>query len=86
MANMTMLDTLTLEELLMADDAQRELGRHAAEIEALKRDLAELRVDVKAIRRMLDEARGGWKTLLLVAGAAGAVGAALAKVPWWPGR
>ena len=36
--------------------------------------------DLKAIRSSLDQAKGGWKTLMLVGGLAGAVGALVVKV------
>jgi hypothetical protein len=41
--------------------------------------MVELKNDVKSILTTLSEARGGWKTLMLVAGVAGAVGAILGK-------
>jgi putative NADH-flavin reductase len=58
----------------------RDLGRHDAEIESLQRENAELRVEVRAISRMLSEARGGWRSLMLVGGAASAAGAFIFKV------
>lgn len=64
----------------MNDEVQRDLGRHEAEIGALQSDMVELKRDVKSILTTLSEARGGWKTLMLVAGIAGAVGAVLGKV------
>lgn len=64
----------------MSEDVERELGRHGAEIEALQKDMIELKKDVKTILSTLAEARGGWKTLMLVAGVAGAVGAGLGKL------
>ncbi len=70
----------------MSVEINRELGRHGAEIEALQGDMRELKKDVKSILTTLSEARGGWKTLMLVAGVAGAVGAVLGKllpfIPW----
>ena len=72
----------------MTEEVQRDLGRHDAEIAELQRNMEELSKDVKTILSTLAEARGGWKTLLLVAGVAGAVGAGLAKlgmiVGWLP--
>lgn len=63
----------------MSDQLQRDVGRHDAEIEALKADMAEVKADVKQVLSTLSEARGGWKTLMLVAGAAGSVGALIGK-------
>jgi multidrug resistance efflux pump len=51
----------------------------------LKEDVSEIKDDVKAIRRTLDEARGGWKTLVMIAGVAGTVGAFIGKyLPFLP--
>lgn len=56
-------------------------------MESLKSDVSEIKTDVAAIRDTLSQARGGWKTLVMVAGAAGAVGALLGKlVPFLPVR
>lgn len=64
----------------MTDDTQRTLGEHGARLVAVERDVSEISRDVKAIRETLAQARGGWKTLMLVGGAAGAVGALLGKL------
>lgn len=45
----------------------------------MKEDVAALKGDVKAILSTLAEAKGGWKTLLMVGGAAGAMGALIGK-------
>lgn len=63
----------------MSDQLQRDVGRHDAEIDALKGDMAEVKQDVKQILATLSEAKGGWKTLMLVAGAAGTAGAVVGK-------
>jgi len=63
----------------MSDQLQRDVGRHDAEIAALKDDMAEVKSDVKQVLSTLSEAKGGWKTLMLVAGAAGSVGAFIGK-------
>ena len=39
-----------------------------------------MREDIRAIRETLSEARGGWKTLMLVGGVAGVMGAVAAKL------
>ena len=64
----------------MSEEMQRELGKHGAEIQALQTDMRSLVGDVREIRDTLSQAKGGWKTLLLVAGAAGAAGALVAKI------
>ena len=55
----------------------RELGEHSARLRSLETAVSEMRDDVKAIRSTLDQAKGGWRTLLMICGAAGAVGASL---------
>jgi len=61
-------------------ELSRDIGRHDAEIEALQKEIAELRQEIKQISKILHEARGGWRTLMLLGGAAGAVGATIAKL------
>lgn len=64
----------------MTDELHRDVGRHDAEIASLQREIAELRTDVRSILTTLAEARGGWKTLMAVAGIAGMAGAVITKV------
>lgn len=65
--------------MVLGDAMHRDLGRHEAEIESLQREIHELRLEVKEISRMLNEARGGWRSLMLVGGIASTIGAALTK-------
>ena len=60
--------------------SDREVGEHDARLKALEQQVAELRADVKSILSVLNEARGGWKTLMLVGGIAGMMGATVAKI------
>lgn len=53
---------------------------HAEAIDTLKTEVAALRDDIGEIKEMLAAAHGGWKTLMLVGGAASAVGAAIAFI------
>ena len=54
------------------------------ELEHVRKDLDEVKDDLKAIREVLSQAKGGWKTLMLVAGISSTIGALLAKVaPWF---
>lgn len=57
-----------------------ELGELQAEVRNVKDDVAEMRLDIKDILDTLAQAKGGWKTLLLVAGVAGVAGAILTKL------
>lgn len=66
-------------------ELSHEIGRHDAKIESLEREVHALRDDVAEIKRMLSEARGGWRMLLLVGGCSAAVGAGMTKLLSWAG-
>ncbi len=59
---------------------ERELGEHNKAIERLEEDVRQMREDLAAIKDLLASARGGWKSLMWVAGFASAAGAALLKL------
>jgi glycerate kinase len=66
------------------DELQRVIGRLEAQVHSLGNAVALLthKVDtlddkLDAVEKTLSEARGGWKTLIWIAGAAGSLGAAL---------
>jgi len=61
-------------------DLARQIGRLEAQVASLERDAVEIKGDLKALVATVNQARGGWKTLMLVAGAAGAAGALASKV------
>ena len=67
---------------------QRDIGRHDAQIETLQQDMRALKNDVHEIKLILSEARGGWKTLMMVGGISATVGAVVAKIAtamnWFP--
>jgi hypothetical protein len=53
------------------------------EVDYLKKNIDEMRTDVRDIKEVLSQARGGWKTLMLVAGISSTIGALTVKlVPW----
>ena len=56
------------------------MGDLKARMIRVEADQIEMAGDLKAIRSALDQAKGGWKTLMLVGGLAGAVGALVTKV------
>ena len=58
---------------------ERELGEHAARLDSVESDISEIRSDVKKILAEMHQAKGGWRTLMLVGGMAGAVGALVGK-------
>ncbi len=76
----------------MEMEVHRDLGKHDAQIEALQDQVQQLHADMsrvldqlQKINRILAEARGGWKTLLAVAGLASfATGAVIKLVSLWP--
>ena len=72
---------------------QRELATHAADIKHIQDDMDKLVISMKAMQeslvaidKTLSEAKGGWRVLLLMGGAGGALGAVLTQfvqsVPW----
>ncbi len=63
----------------MTSDVQRDLGRMEAQIETLVAQVTQLNAKVDAIDKTLSEAKGGWRMLLLVGGAAGAIGGLIGK-------
>ena len=61
----------------------RELGEHDERLKSLEREMSDTRTDIKEILQTLHEAKGGYRTLMLVGGMAGAVGALIGKfLPW----
>jgi prefoldin subunit 5 len=80
----------------MADDHKqdlnmvRELATHAADIKHLQEDMNKILKQMESmqatlisISSTLAEARGGWKVLMMVGGASGALGAILVKLFHW---
>lgn len=80
----------------MSEDAiqtARELATHASDIKHLQEDMDRLVASVQAMQKTLSdidktlsEARGGWRVLMLMGGAGGALGALLTQAihstPW----
>ncbi len=64
----------------MTDDTQRTLGKLEGRVDALEVDIKEISGDVKAILAIMNQTKGGWKTLALVGSIGGAFGAFLVKV------
>ncbi len=67
----------------MDGDLQRlaqQVGENLGRLKAVETALKEQGRDIKAILKTLNQARGGWKTLLLVAGISGVFGAAAVKI------
>jgi hypothetical protein len=60
-------------------ELERDIGRHDADIDNLKKNVEAIRTDLDDIKAILEQTRGGWRVLLSVATVAGAAGAGLAK-------
>jgi hypothetical protein len=56
---------------------------HADKLDALEQRCAKMEIKLDAIIETLNEARGGWRMLILIAGIAGTVGAILTKASSW---
>jgi hypothetical protein len=67
-------------EIGVSEIDPQEFGRLQATVDALESDMSEMKADVRIIRDAITEARGGWKLLLLIGGAAATVGAAVSWV------
>ena len=56
---------------------------HADKLDALEERCAKMEIKLDAIITTLNEARGGWRMLLVIAAIAGTAGAVLAKASAW---
>lgn len=56
---------------------------HADKLDALEQRCAKMEIKLDAIIKTLNEARGGWRMLILIAGIAGTAGAILTKAGTW---
>lgn len=61
----------------MSDDVQRDLGKFEAQIEALQESVAKLQGTVEVLAEAIQSAKGGWRTLMWLGGAASVLGASL---------
>ena len=53
------------------------------QISKMVEDMEEIKKAIIEINRTLSEAKGGWKVLMMVGGAAGTIGAAIVQVVHW---
>jgi hypothetical protein len=58
---------------------QRDLGRLESKVQALEVDIADVRKDVKEILSIINQTKGSWRTLVLIGGISGAIGAVISK-------
>lgn len=65
----------------------RDFGRLEAEVQTLQKQMEDMASDLKAVRTMLDNAQGGWRVMVAVAGFTSAATALAVKLlPFWPFR
>lgn len=68
----------------MADDVQREIGRHDEAINTLKSEVHAMREDVAEIKSMISASKGGLRMLVtlgtIVATVAGLIGSWIARL------
>ena len=55
-------------------------GRLIQSVERLSKDVEDMQDDIKAIKGLLEQASGGWKTLMWVGGAAASIAAGMSWV------
>lgn len=67
----------------MTPDERDRLKALEVRFEGISKDLDQMSADVRAIRELLDQTRGGWKVLVAASGFSGVVGAAIMKVAPW---
>lgn len=66
-------------------DLDQQIGRHEADIANLKGTIASMAEDVHAMRKTMDEMRGGWKVAIWISGVIGGLIALLAS-HFWPAK
>ena len=69
------------------DAIQRDLGRHDAQIENLEKDILDMRKEINRLMEKIDnmnlileQAKGGWKVLMMVGGLSAVIGGVIVKV------
>jgi chromosome condensin MukBEF ATPase and DNA-binding subunit MukB len=66
-------------EAVTMTNYEREMGAVGVKLEALEKDVADMKSDLREIRDALNQAKGGWRILMMVSGASGAIGAGIVK-------
>ena len=64
----------------MADIDPRDYGKLEATVDQLVTDVKQLKEDVRAMRDLMEQSKGGWRTLAFLGGIAGSVGG---FIGWW---
>ena len=63
----------------------KDIGRLQGKVEGIEIQLDRLQTSVEGIKTSMDQARGGWKVALMLAGCGGAVGAMVMRYAPWIG-
>ena len=63
----------------MPDHTERTLGEHAAKLETMGKDIAEIKADVKQLLEAKNQFEGARKTVYTLAAVVGTVGGAVAS-------
>lgn len=58
----------------------RDYGKLEAKVEQLVKDMEEMKANVQAMRDLMEQGKGGWKTLVWLGGLAAAIGSAITWV------
>lgn len=67
----------------MNQTEQRDLGKLEARMDNVETDIGEMKKDVRAIRDVIVQAKGSWRTLVILAGLSAAAGAFATKLLAW---
>ena len=67
----------------MSDDIPSRVAVLESEIRHLNETVDKIATDVAAMKSTMDQAKGGWRVVLLVAGVSGAIGASLVQLAAW---
>lgn len=60
--------------------SHREYGQLEAHVAQLREDVKTLQATVNSMVAMMEQARGGWRTIAIIGGIAGTIGGAIAWV------
>ncbi len=71
----------------MAPIDPRDFGRLEAEVLSLQKQVAAMATDMTAVRSLLDQTKGGWQVIVMVAGLTSAITVLVIKIlQFWPFR
>jgi hypothetical protein len=64
----------------VGDETTKDVAVLQAEMRDVRDDIKEIKDDVRELLKFTQEARGSWKTVVAISGAAAAMGALVAKI------